>query len=282
MSCDIEDNSRLSLGQKEAKWDLPEGVPPLTSLYLYISGSCNLACRHCWITPAFQEEGNGGRHVKVEYVEKAIREARPLGLHSVKLTGGEPMLHPRFRDIVRMIDEEGFSIQVETNGTLLDQKIAEFLKQAQNLSFVSVSVDGATAESHEELRGVRGSFKGALAGIRNLVKQGFRPQLICTLHKGNSSEVAKVIEMAEGLGCGSVKFNHVQEVGRGERFAEERGLGVLELVNLYRFVEDYLMPKSKIHIHFDIPLAFYPIRKLINDPLSRCMVRNILGILDGG
>ena len=60
--------------------DLPEGVPPLTSLYIYAAGSCNLACRHCWIVPKFQPDGVGGPYVKLEYVEKAIREGKPLGL----------------------------------------------------------------------------------------------------------------------------------------------------------------------------------------------------------
>jgi hypothetical protein len=40
--------------------DLPEGVPPLTTFYLYLTASCNLRCRHCWITPAF----TGGKAVK--------------------------------------------------------------------------------------------------------------------------------------------------------------------------------------------------------------------------
>ncbi len=68
--------------------DLPEGVPPLTSLYLYISGACNLACRHCWITPTFETGKNGGRHVSTTHVEKAIHQGVPLGLQTVKLTGG--------------------------------------------------------------------------------------------------------------------------------------------------------------------------------------------------
>ena len=37
----------------ERKWDLPEGVPPLFTFYLYLTNGCNLACRHCWITPTF-------------------------------------------------------------------------------------------------------------------------------------------------------------------------------------------------------------------------------------
>jgi len=262
--------------------DLPEGVPPLTSLYLYISGSCNLACRHCWISPAYKAGGNGGQFVKIGYIRKAIQKAKPLGLRRVKLTGGEPMLHPQFQEIVSLIDSEGLSIQIETNGTLIDQQMAKFLKQIKRFSFISVSVDGADAETHEALRVVPGSFESAVNGIKNLVEQGFQPQLICTLHKGNVSQMAEVIELAKSLKCGSVKFNQVQQVGRGEQFSKKEGMKISEIINVYHRLENDFTPKAKIRIHFDIPFAFYSIRKLLDDNLSRCTVMNILGMLAGG
>ena len=282
MICEIDKSTLEAAEEAPRKLDLPEGVPPLTSLYMYISGSCNLACRHCWISPEFQAGGNGGQHIPVEYVRKAIQEAKPLGLQSVKLTGGEPLLHPRFRDIVTLINGEGLNITMETNGTLLDRSMARFLKDTEHMSFISVSIDGADAETHEYMRCVTGSYEKAVTGIKNLVEQGFRPQLICTLHRGNVSQIEKVIESAASLGCGSVKFNHVQQVGRGKAFAAEQGLKVPEIIEIYNRIENELLKESKIGIYFDIPFAFYPIRKLINDSLSRCTVRNILSMLSGG
>ncbi len=282
MPCETEEMSAQAAGQTVPRFDLPEGVPPLSSLYLYISGSCNLACRHCWIAPAYQGSDGDGQHVRLEYVRKAIREAKPLGLSSVKLTGGEPTLHPQFRELVRLINEEERSIVIETNGTLIDDDLAAFLKQTPYVSFISVSLDGVDAKTHEALRGVAGCYERALGGIRALVKVGFRPQLICTLHRGNVSQMAEVVALAEELGCGSVKFNHVQQLGRGEQFAGDQIIGIVELIQLYRWVEKELAPRSKVKIHFDIPFAFYPIRRLLDDRLSRCTVLNILGMLAGG
>ena len=102
MTCKINKSNIKATNLTEKELNLPEGVPPLISLYLYISGSCNLACRHCWITPTHQTGGNGGQHIDVDDVRKAICEARPLGLQTVKLTGGEPMLHPNFRELISM------------------------------------------------------------------------------------------------------------------------------------------------------------------------------------
>jgi SynChlorMet cassette radical SAM/SPASM protein ScmF len=278
MGCEIEKSDIPASDGTDVKLDLPEGVPPLTALYLYISGSCNLTCRHCWISPTQQTGLNGGKHIRKEYVNKAIHEAKPLGLQMVKLTGGEPMLHPQFRELVDLAGDEGLATQIESNGTLIDEDLAKFMQQREHISFISVSLDGADEKTHDSLRGVRGSFKRAITGIRNLVEQGFQPQLICTLHQGNVSQMGEVIKLAADLGCGSLKFTHVQQVGRGERFADERGLRISEIIALaMSTVND-----NKIPVYFDIPIAFCSIRKLLDNQIGGCSVRNILGLLAGG
>ena len=281
MPCETENNRDKISTQKKTKLDLPKGIPPLTSLYLYISGSCNLACKHCWIAPEFQQNPENGKFVKPEYVKKAIIQAKPLGLGSVKLTGGEPLLHPEFKKIVDIIEKENISFNIETNGILIDKYMADFLKDTKKKPFISVSVDGANAKTHEDLRGVKGCFEQALDGIKNLVNAGFRPQLICTLHKGNVSEMKDIVELAQKIGCGSVKFNHVQVIGRGDSYNKENGLEISEIIKLYEIVEKEIIPESKITIFFDIPFAFYSIRKLLKNT-SKCNVLNILGMLSEG
>ena len=282
MTDKVEDTVETT-GQPTTHLDLPPGVPPLRSLYLYVAGSCNLACRHCWITPTLLTAGNGnsGKFVKLEHVEKAIHEALPLGIRSVKLTGGEPTLHPRFREIVDLIDRASLEIIIETNGTLVDLSLAQFLKERRTC-FISVSLDGATAETHDALRMAKGSYDQAIRGIQNLVEAGFHPQMICTLHRGNVSQIAEVIALAESLQCGSVKFNHVQLIGRGERFADENGLAIEEVIQAYQHLEREILPHSKIRIQFDIPFAFHSIHSLLKGSLSHCTVLNILGMLSSG
>ena len=281
MSCEAE-GGIAEASQTDTMPNLPRGVPPLVTLYLYASGSCNLACRHCWITPTCQPEPDNGRHVKLEHVQRVIHEAKPLGLRSVKLTGGEPTLHPQFRELVTLIAEADLNIKMETNGTLVDADLAAFLKQTPGLSFISVSVDGATAETHDALRGVRGSYKGAVAGIKALVEVGFRPQLICSVHRDNVSQMADVVTQAEELGCGSVKFNFIQALGRGEQFAEKHGLDVPEVIQTHRYVEKEISSRSEVPVCFSVPFAFYSLRSLLDASLSRCAIATVLGMLSDG
>ncbi|MCU0610538.1 MAG: radical SAM protein [Candidatus Eisenbacteria bacterium] len=281
MSCLTEKQEPVAPTDPAAPLDLPPGVPPLTSLYLYVSGGCNLACQHCWITPSFDPSGASAQHVKLEHVAKAIREGFPIGLRTIKLTGGEPMLHPRFRELVQMIAEARIGMSMETNGTLIDRDLARFLKE-HRFAQISISVDGPTAEVHDSLRGVPGAYARAIAGIGHLVEEGMHPQMICTLHDGNVAHVDAVIEQAERLGCNSVKFNHVQVVGRGDLFAKKHGLTVEGLLEVYRHIDKQVRPTSKIPVYLDIPVAFHSIRQLSKAPGGRCGILTILGMLSGG
>ncbi len=259
---------------------LPAGIPPLQTLYMYIAGGCNLACRHCWITPKFDPDGTSDSYLKLDYARKAVVEAKSLGLNSVKLTGGEPTLHPQFRELVSIIADEGIRLSMETNAMLIDQSLAELLREKEFYA-ISASLDGAKKETHDYMRAVDGSYERTIDGIKALVAVGMRPQMICTLHKGNVAELEDVIALAESLGCGSVKFNHVQRVGRGKNFGDKYGLELTEILALYDRVHNVLQPRSKIRIFFDVPYAFLPIREFLNLAPS-CMVHNILGVLAGG
>jgi SynChlorMet cassette radical SAM/SPASM protein ScmF len=282
MGCEPELLKKEAMPTAARNLDLPKGVPPLTSLYMYIAGSCNLACRHCWIEPDYQIDNKNGKFLKLEYLKKAIKEAIPLGLQSIKLTGGEPMLHPRFREIVNHVESKNIGMFMETNGTLIDDEMAKFLKSKKHFNFVSVSLDGSKPDTHDKLRGVRGSYQKAIKGIKALVKAGFRPQIICTLHKGNIAEPKDLIKLAKSLGCDSVKFNIVQHMGRGDDFAKKNGFQTKEIIGFFQNIERKIRPKSKINVYFDIPIAFKPIRNLLSGDSGRCTILNILSIISDG
>src|SRR5512137_1127524 len=92
---------------------------PLTYLYFYLTEGCNLACRHCWLAPRLDPSGSRYPTLPVETFELILAEARPLGLTGVKLTGGEPLLHPQISRLLEMVRREELSLVMETNGVLL-------------------------------------------------------------------------------------------------------------------------------------------------------------------
>ncbi len=262
----------------------PEGVPFLRQYYVYLTAGCNLACQHCWLAPKYQPNGGTGGHLDFELFRLAIEEGLPLGLTNVKLTGGEPLLHPDFVRIVDILHEKKLGMNIETNGTLMTRELAHYLKDHSTLSHISISLDGATAGIHDPFRGVEGSFEKACNGIRYLVEAGFLPQVIMSLHSGNVDEIEPLVDLAENLGAGSVKFNLIQPTGRGETMTERsQVLDIRQMIDLGVKVEEDLQKRVSISLFYSWPIAFYSLRHLLEQDHSQtCGIFEILGILSSG
>jgi SynChlorMet cassette radical SAM/SPASM protein ScmF len=212
--------------------------------------------------------------------ESIIRQAKPLGLSGVKLTGGEPLLHPQIKEILGIIRENNLSLSIETNGILCSPEMAEKIRSSGKNPFVSVSLDGADARTHEWMRGVSGCFEPALQGIRNLVEAGIRPQIIMTLMRHNRGQMEAVVRLAESLGAGSVKFNILQPTARGERMHQAgECLSIDELVSLGQWVVNELSRSTRLRIFYDHPLAFQPLSRIFAQDGGGCAVCGILGII---
>jgi SynChlorMet cassette radical SAM/SPASM protein ScmF len=252
---------------------------PLNQIYFYLTEGCNLRCRHCWIAPKYQTADKSYTALDLDLFKSIVEQAKPLGLTGVKLTGGEPLLHPQLKEILEYIQTEDLSMTLETNGVLCTSKLARQMAACKN-PFVSVSLDGADAEIHEWVRGVTGCFDETMSGIRNLADAGLRPQVIMTVMRRNKDEMEPVVRLAERLGAASVKFNIVQPTARGEKlYNSGEALSIEELVDLGRWVETTLSDSSPLPLYFSHPMAFRPLGKMFGENGDGCGVCGILGIL---
>ncbi len=262
---------------------LPENVPPLTTYYMYLTQGCNLACRHCWIAPAYQRNGGTGGHLDYSLYKLAIEQGLPLGLNGIKFTGGEPLLHPDFVSMVDYATENQIRTWMETNGTLMTHELACHLYQKTTLNEISVSLDGATTETHEFIRNVPGSFEQAKRGIEHLVQAGYRPQVIMSIHKGNVHELEPLARWADAHGCGSMKVNLITSSGRAEKMeTKDELLSVERLIEIGRWVMSDLQSQLKMKIFYSMPPALWSISSLLRLQTPTCSIKSVLGILPGG
>lgn len=257
----------------------------LRQIYFYLTRACNLKCRHCWIAPQYREQPAEDLSLSLDLFRSIIDQARPLGLSTVKLTGGEPLLHPHIQAILDILKVEDLRTIVETNGVLVTPSLAQALAQTTH-PFISVSLDGTDAQTHEWVRGVPGCFERTLDGIGHLREAGLRPQIIMTVMRRNRVQVEPMVRLAESLGAGSIKFNLLQPTARGERLSQAgEALDIDEMVSLGHFVETDLCTSTDLQIYFDHPLAFRPLGRLFRQNgggCSTCGIRSILGVLSDG
>ncbi len=260
-------------------------VPKLGTIYFYLTEGCNLRCRHCWIEPPHQSAKKHYLALDPTLFRDILGQARPLGLTSVKLTGGEPLMHPRIGEVLEILRDEKLRYSVETNGVLCTPDLALDLVQS-GLSHISVSLDGADAQTHEWVRGVEGCFEAALQGVRNLVAAGIRPQVIMTLMRRNVDQIEAVVRLAESLGASSVKFNIVQPTARGVKMHQAgETLSIREIVNLGTRVENELASATRLPLYYSHPVAFRPMGKMFGRDgagCGICGINGILGVLSNG
>ena len=259
-------------------------APSLSQLYVYVTNRCNCTCKHCWIVPGLPEARVQGDHyLSADVFEAAVAEAKPLGLSAVKWTGGEPTIHPGFPSLLIKMRKHGLTGRLETNGMEVTPALARLLR-ASGATHIAVSLDGASTETHDAIRGVRGAQRRALRGVRILVEAGFAPQIIMSIMRENVAELESLLALAEDVGAGSVKLNIVQPILRGEDVhASGQALSVRELIELNTRLEGEIKSRYPFPIYLDIPMAFRPLGTIVSgDGCSVCGIKTILGLLADG
>ena len=214
-----------------------------------------------------------------------IEQGRALGLTGVKLTGGEPLMHPQIMEMLSCVKDNCLNLMIETNGLLLTNAMAEKIAKC-NDPLVSVSLDGVDAITHEKVRGVAGSFDKAVNGLIHLRDLGVRSQIIMSVMQMNKDQMDPMIRLGESLGVASVKFNLIQPIKRGARLHQRKEtLTIEEMVALGRLVETRFSSRTRLRVDYDHPMAFRPLGKLFGhagDGCSACGILEILGVIPDG
>jgi len=261
---------------------------PLRSIYFYPTESCNLRCIHCWVYPfhapdAYTYQTQNRNNVTVETMDKVVRDALPLGLGHVKLTGGEPLLNPTFFEYMDCFSSYGLSLSIETNGTLITDDVAKRLT-TYNIRHISTSLDGSNTQVHETIRRVKGSFQRVLDGVRSLVDNGIYPQIIFCLQQLNAHDLENTIQLAYGMKIRSFEINPVVMTATNTSSGNRcQSLTVEELLRLEKMIEGEFADRyPNMHIDLYIPPALKSIRELARHAFCSCNIFNICGILSNG
>lgn len=127
----------------------------LMNITLEITSECNLRCCHCYVCDRFSNQDC--QILSLSTIEKIIDEAFDLNAITVCLTGGEPMSHPGFIDIIKMIKSKGFVLFLKTNGTLINTENIEYLKTY--IDGITLSRYGFTAKTYENVTGIKHSYE---------------------------------------------------------------------------------------------------------------------------
>jgi len=181
------------------------------SVTIEVTRACNLRCLHCYAAADKPLENE----LSTDEVKRLIKEIADEGVKLLVFSGGEPLMRPDFYEILSYAAEEtSLELSVATNATLVTKSVAKALRESAVFDVVT-SLDGATPETHDRLRGVPGAFKRTIRGIKLLKGEGLRVTLVFTATALNYRELPKVLELADDLGVDRVGVNRYVCAGRG-------------------------------------------------------------------
>ena len=147
--------------------------------------------------------------------DEAVALARRIvesGIPYVAFGGGEPLGAPYCWELFELLAAGSVALKIETDGTRIDDAAAERLVRL-GVQCVQVSVDGATAATHERVR-PGSSFDAATAAIRRLASRGLAPQLVFVPTRWNLGEAVAVYDLAVELGCSAFVSGPLMRIGR--------------------------------------------------------------------
>lgn len=189
-----------------------------------ITRRCNLACQHC-----FSDSGRSGQpyadnELNTAEARNLIEQLGRMEVFKLYFLGGEPLLRGDFLELLDDCREHDVDPLFTTNGWLVDAWMAERIRDT-GVHTVNVSLDGATASTHDRIRGRVGSFARAGAAVRHLAHAGV-PQVgvIQTGMRANIAETAALIDLAAELGAATFQCVPLARCGRAAALADDMGL----------------------------------------------------------
>ena len=218
-----------------------------------ITRSCNLNCVHC---RAASERGPYSGELDTEKCLEVLDQIVQTGKPIVILTGGEPLLRKDVFKLARYGTDLGLRMVMATNGTLLTQAMAEELT-ASGIKRVSISLDGADAQEHDQFRKVPGAFEGALSGIELLKRGGIEYQINTTVTKHNLHQVDKMLDLAIELGAVAHHLFLLVPTGRAKDMIDQE-IEALEYEELLHWFND-MRNKTPLHLKATCAPHYYRI-----------------------
>jgi radical SAM protein len=174
--------------------------------------ACDLVCTHCRAcAQPRRHPGELSPDAALALLDDFARFPDPP---LVVLTGGDPMKRPDICEIVTHGASRGLSMAMTPSATPLVTRDALVDLSDAGLSRLAVSIDGATAASHEALRGVAGSFDRSLEILGDARDAGLSLQVNTTVHRGNVHELRGLADLLDGFGIAMWSVFFLVPVGR--------------------------------------------------------------------
>lgn len=168
-------------------------LPDLVSIA--VTDRCNCSCEYC----SFTSMKKNSKPLNTDEYKSVIRQAQQLGVATVNLVGGEPLMRDDICDIIASVDKELSQVTMFTNGFFLKERARDLRKSG--LTSVIVSIDSADPAVHDRGKGMDGLFERALSGIAEARRQKLLAGMSCVVKRDDiyDGSLVKLFDLAKKL-----------------------------------------------------------------------------------
>ncbi len=189
---------------------------------------CNMVCRMCYVRMDKKTQESIAPLRSADEWLRIAEQARENGLLYILLTGGEPFTHPEFRKILSGLQERGFVVSINTNGTLINESVIEWLKLTPP-SRVNITLYGASDETYAHLCGKPDGFTRVTHAIKLLKNAGIPVKINVSLTPHNADDLKGIFAFCREHGlliqATSYMFPPLRRdrtcIGQNDRFTPE-------------------------------------------------------------
>ena len=196
------------------------------AMNLMITGKCNYNCRHC-----FNAADNAPLQSEWTLPEalRLLDEAQACGINGFTITGGEPMLHKNFFEILEGIYARGMYVyELNTNGSFLKQRALERMRALGCVPLMKISFDGVG--HHDWLRCHKNAEQDALRAIALCIENGFPVKVQTNVHRLNVGAMLDTARLLDKMGVDEMRIIRTTE---SPRWVENAHGAALELSEYY-------------------------------------------------
>lgn len=247
---------RLEVETEDAIYEIEFG-----QIQVEITGRCNMNCKHCRASHQLK------RDMPLEQILKIIEFARMFSPNykEIVLSGGEPLLHSEFDDVLTAVRGNGGEyVTLTTNGTFLRERHINLIKKLSFSRFVlSISLDDLDQEKHDAFRCSTGAFDSAVKALRLAAganDDAIVPSMRSTIRPNQIDEMESMVRFAVDLGCKRVSFSAIHPAGRA-----------IDRIDLWMTWEQ---KKDFLEEVYRLKNIFPDVNVTTNDPL-KCILRGV-------
>ena len=195
----------------------PPGRPLPRLIAWEVTRTCPMNCRHC---RAAARHGPYAGELSTQECFSLLDNIASFSKPIIILTGGEPMTRADIYDIAARGVKLGLPVVMAPCGLLLNDETAAKIVQA-GIRLISISLDGATARTHDAFRAYDGSFDACLSGIAAATRAGLPFQINTTVSRHNVEELPAILDLAVQLGAKVFNPFLLVPTGRGKELMEQ-------------------------------------------------------------